>query len=141
MKNYLTKLNMIFLFLITGYNFTNAQISEADVKTALTNIFNVSVDENYNNAANLFLFEKTNEKRSYNTSVSDELKSVKRQCKKIKAYIDLSDSYEFSGFKTANIDGLNGAILNVIFKSGDQKLNIAFTFVNISGKILLANFK
>ncbi|MFZ1291587.1 MAG: hypothetical protein WAR79_15935 [Melioribacteraceae bacterium] len=141
MKNYFTKLNLILLFLIGGFNLSNAQISEPEVKTALSNIFDLSVNEDYNKAANFLLFEKVNEKRSYNASVNDELKSVKRQCKKIKAYIDLSDSYEYNGFKTTNIEGLNGAILNVVFKSGDQKLNISFTFVNVSGKILLENFK
>ncbi|MBK8943916.1 MAG: hypothetical protein IPM32_01475 [Ignavibacteriae bacterium] len=141
MKNIFTKINLIIFFLLTGYNLSIAQVSEADAKILLSKIFDLSVNEDYNNASNLILYEKVNEKRSYNASVNDELKSVKRQCKKIKAYIDLSDSYEFSGYRSSNINNFNGGILNVIFKSSDQKLNISFSFVNVSGKILLAEFK
>ncbi|MCB0751621.1 MAG: hypothetical protein KDC52_09120, partial [Ignavibacteriae bacterium] len=80
-------------------------------------------------------------KRAFNPAENSEIKAVKRQCKKIKAYIDLSDSYEYTKYTPTKIDGQNGAVLDVSFKSGDQKLNIGFTFVKLGGKILLVGFK
>jgi len=141
MKKYFLNINLAILFIILGNGFTNAQTSEADIKSALTTIFDLSVKENFNKAAGLMLYENGTEKRTYNTADNSELKTVKRQCKKIKAYINLSDSYEYSNFTQTKVDGINGAVLEVVFKSGDQKLKISFNFVNLSGKLLLASFK
>ena len=141
MKKYLVNINILILFVLFCNSFTEAQITEANVKSALTTIFDLSVKENFIKAAGLILFENGAEKRSYNAADNSELKTVKRQCKKIKAYINLSDSYEYSNYTQIQIDGMNGAVLEVVFKSGDQKLIISFNFVNLSGKLLLTNFK
>ncbi|MBI1931753.1 MAG: hypothetical protein HYS24_04385 [Ignavibacteriales bacterium] len=141
MKSYFTIILIAVIFLINLGNSVYAQVSEADAKTVLNSIFDASSKEDYNKASSLLMFEKVLDKRAYNNSDPAEQKSVKRICKKIKAYIDLSDSYEVSGSKSVNMQGLNGTVLDVVFKSGDQKLNIAFTFLNVSGKILLSDFK
>ncbi len=141
MKKYFVNITLLILFVLLGNISVKAQTSEANVKSALTTIFDLSVKENYNKAAGLMLYENGKEKRTYNISNNSELKIVKRQCKKIKAYINLSDSYEYSNFTQTQIDGMNVAILEVVFKSGDQKLNISFSFVDITGKLLLYSFK
>jgi hypothetical protein len=141
MKKILTNINFVIIVTFFVNVCINAQTSEANVKSALSSVFDVSVKEDFSKAAGLMLYEDGKEKRAYNSSDNSELKTVKRQCKKIKAYIDLSDSYEYANFSTTQINGMNGAVLEVIFKSGDQKLNISFSFVNLSGKLLLASFK
>ena len=141
MKNYKMLASLILLFGGMNIIFAQADITEADLKAALSSVFDASVKENYTKACSLMLNDELKEKRAFNPSENSEIKAVKRQCKKIKAYIDLSDSYEYTKYTPTKIDGQNGAVLEVSFKSGDQKLNIGFTFVKLGGKVLLVGFK
>lgn len=141
MKNHASLTIILTLFILMGNIIAQPEITEADLKSALSTIIDQSVKEDFAKAANLMLFDGTKEKRAFNSADISEMKTVKRLCKKIKAYIDLSDSYEYNKYTPTNIDGLPGSILDVSFKSGDQKLNISFSFVKLSGKILLVSFK
>jgi len=137
----------IFLLLIIfaiGFTWNlNAQtkLDEGTVKAALSKIFDLSKDQNYSALASLLLYEEGKELRSYNNSVKEEKKSVKRNAKKIKAYLDLSDSYEYNSITFSKLLNNPSAELEVNFKSGDQELTISFIFIELTGKILLADFK
>lgn len=116
------------------------QINEEDVKTALTKIFDLSEEQNFAEAAKLLLYNKK-DIRNFNYSDAAEAKSVKRLVKKIKAYLDLSDSYEYESLTFGTMQKLESADLKVNFKSGDQELTISFLFVKHANKLLLAQFK
>jgi hypothetical protein len=117
------------------------KLNENQVKDALTNIFNLSKNNNYSQIAKKLLYEKGDVLRTYNSDNNNELKAVKRTSKKIKAYLNLSDSYAYESISYNNYKNLPSAEINVNFKSGDQELTISFLFVEKSGSILLADFK
>lgn len=134
-------LMQIFLaFLLFSGLSAQDKINEEDVKSALTKIFDLSEEQNYAEAAKLLLYNK-NEVRNFNFSDNSEAKSVKRLVKKIKAYLDLSDSYEYESLTFGTMQKLESADLKVNFKSGDQELTISFLFVKHANKLLLAQFK
>lgn len=138
------KLVIIQLILVLFLaNIISAQnnLSETNVKNALTKIFDLSKNQNYESLASLMLYSKKNELRTFNYANKSEAKTVKRMSKKIKAYLDLSDSYEYESLATGKEHNLPSVNLKVNFKSGDQELTISFLFVDQKGKILLAKFK
>jgi len=138
-----TKISIFVLFslLLTVSTYSQSTINKAEVKTTLTKLFDLSKSKNYKEASSLLAYDGKNKskinKTAFNFADKKEKKAVKRKCKKIKAYLDLSDSYEYDGFAS---NGNNGTI-KVNFKSGDQELKISFTFVKVDGKVLLSSFK
>ncbi len=141
MKNQILIITLGLVLIFSGNYFAQTNIAEAEAKTAVSTIFDLSVKEDFMKASSLFLFNEKKELRPLNSNSSDELRAVKRSCKKIKAYIDLSDSYEINKFSSTKLYGMPAAILEVSFKSGDQKLKMEFTFVKVSNHILLDSFK
>lgn len=131
------------VLILFGASIVTAQnnLSETNVKNALTKIFDLSKNQNYESLASLMLYSKKNELRTFNFTNKSEVKSVKRMSKKIKAYLDLSDSYEYESLTTGKEHNLPSVNLKVNFKSGDQELTISFLFVDQNGKILLSKFK
>ncbi len=137
----ITYLNILFLFLFTSMVYSQNELTKSDLKETVSKIFNLCNDKNYEAMADLLLFKDGNKYRPYNFSNKSEAKKVKRQCKKIKAYLDLSDSYEYDSFIKGKFNNLPSTILNIIFVSGDQKLKISFEFVKLNGRIFLTSFK
>lgn len=136
----------ILLLLIFAIGFTynldaQSKLNEGTAKAALSKIFELSKEQNYPALASLLLYEEGKELRSYNYSVKEEKKLVSRNGKRIKAYLNLSDSYEYNIIKFGKLFNNPSAELKVQFKSGDQKLTISFIFIELSGKIFLADFK
>lgn len=134
-------LNISLLFLFSTFISAQDNLSESDLKETVSKIFNLCSNKDYKSMAEILLFKDGKNFRTYNYSQKSEAKKVKRQCKKIKAYLDLSDSYEYDTFVNGNYESLPSTKLNIIFISGDQKLKISFEFVKLNGKILLASFK
>lgn len=138
--------NNILLLLIFAIGFTynldaQSKLNEGTAKAALSKIFELSKEQNYPALASLLLYEEGKELRSYDYSVKEEKKLVSRNGKRIKAYLNLSDSYEYNIIKFGKLFNNPSAELKVQFKSGDQKLTISFIFIELSGKIFLADFK
>ena len=136
MKNIVIPIIFLFFlpFILVGQN----RLNENEIKSSLTQIFELSKEQDFGrlgekllNDASLKPFNMTNKKDS---------KSVKRSGKKIKAYLDLSDSYEYKDLEFETYKDLPSANLNVIFRSGSQNLTISFIFVEVDNKILLAKF-
>ena len=132
-------ISLVFVFVVTELNGQD-KLKETEVKSALTEIFDISNNQNYKLAARKFLFDE-NEIRPYNFENRAEAKTVKRMAKKIKAYLDLSDSYEYESIVFTEYKNMPSAELKVNFKSGDQDLTISFYFVDKNGAILLYRFK
>jgi hypothetical protein len=131
---------VLALLLFSSFYAQN-QLKENEVKAQLTKIFDLSKDKNYSGITSLFLYNKKDEVRTFNFTDRSDAKAVKRMAKKINAYLDLSDSYEYESIAYGKMNNLSSAELKVNFKSGDQKLSISFVFVEYSGNILLANFR
>lgn len=125
---------VLFSFVLYGQNLLN----ENEIKSSLTKIFELSEAQDYANLGQKLLNNDT--MKPYNMKNSQESKSVKRSGKKIKAYLDLSDSYEYKDLEFETYKNLPSANLNVIFRSGSQNLTISFIFVEFDKKILLAKF-
>jgi hypothetical protein len=121
----------IITSLVFSINIFAQNFEEAELKSSLSKIFDLSKAQNYKELSSLLVIENEN----------DVEKAVKRTAKKIKAYLNLSDSYEYASITYDKINDLPGANLNVIFKSGDQKLSISFSFIKKSNKLLLVEFK
>lgn len=131
-------ISIIWTVLLCSINAQNL-LGETQVKSSLTQIFNLSKDQNYSTIAHKLLDSKN--LREFNFKTKSDEKAVKRIAKKIKAYLDLSDSYEYESLTFGKFKNLPSADLKVNFKSGDQNLKISFLFVEFNNKILLAKFK
>ena len=135
---------ILFLALSTAVLFAQTEKPEDEVKSTLTEIFKLSKGNKYQKASEYFAYTGDDKDRylksTLNYSIREEKSIVRRNCKKIKAYLELSDSYEYGKFETKNIDGITHYILKVIFKSGSQNLNISFNFVKVNNKFVLASF-
>lgn len=129
----------IFMFALILPIFSQSQLNENKIKSALTQIFDQSKMQDYKKLAPLLFNE--DELKPFNIQNSSDERAVKRIAKKIKAYLDLSDSYSYESLSFDKFANLPSAELEVSFKSGDQDLNISFIFVESSNKILLAEFK
>jgi hypothetical protein len=140
MKKIIISQLFIAFLLFSGLT-AQTKLNDVEVKSALTKIFNLSKDQNFAETAKLLLFNDKDEFRSYNYKDPSEAKSVKRLVKKIKAYLDLSDSYEYESLSNSNMGKFQSADLKVNFKSGDQELTISFKFVKIGEIILLSEFR
>jgi len=129
------------IFIIGTLTFAQNQLKENDVKSSLSKIFELSKNQNYSDAAKMFIYTKNNESRVFDYTNKSDARIVKRMAKKIKAYLDLSDSYEYESITYGTFKNLPNANLKVNFKSGDQELTISFLFVQKDGNSLLAEFK
>ena len=144
MKRFILYLFGFFILLILN---TNAQdtFSEQEIKNVLTNVLDFSKQNDFDKASKLLAYDGDDVKRKftdvYNNNDKEEKNSIKRKCKKLKAYLDLSDSYEYTGFSISELEGHQVGVLNVNFKSGDQVLKIAFSFVKLNNGYALVSFK
>ena len=134
-------LSIASLFLSSSVFYPQNQLGEDQVKDALTKIFEMSKNNNFVQISKKLLNDESKEIRSYDPNDKQDLKAVKRIAKKIKAYLNLSDSYEYESISYNSFKNLQSAEIKVNFKSGDQELKISFIFIEKSGSILLADFK
>lgn len=145
MKNIKKILYLVLLFSFASVSiYSQKNDNKNVVKASLSKIFELSKSNKYQEAAKLFAYKGNDKTRAFKStfdySKRNEKSQVRRNCRKIKAYLDLSDSFEYDGFTTKKIDGILNYILIVKFKSGSQSLNIAFKFIKINGKFVLADF-
>lgn len=135
------KLSIILGLILFSSLFTvlKAQSSQ-DV---LKNILEFSKAKKFSEAAAFIAYDGTDEakkfKVAFDANNDNELNSVKRICKKVKALIDISDSYEIGSAKEEKKDGLDWTVIEVSFKSGSQNLKTLFSFVKVNDKFLLGD--
>ena len=89
------------------------------------------------------VYTGTDEERSYKSTLDpksdNELAKAERIAKKIKAYLDISDSYNVNSVVTEKDNGKSFIKAEVSFKSGSQVLEISFNFLDVNDKLLLVS--
>jgi hypothetical protein len=122
-----------------------AASDEQKVKSKVDLIINLCKEEKYDSFASMVIYSGKDKERylrdTYNYSERKEATTVKRIGKKIKAFIDLSDSRTFGKYTVTTENGISKKNLEVIFKKGEQELVNVFTFTDLNGKLLLLEFQ
>ena len=131
---------LLLLFSVGGL--CQIEITKSDINTTIATLFEASEKSNYKNACDLIVYIGGEEARNYSGKLNagnvDDLEKAKRMVKKIKAYLDISDSYEILDSKTITKKDREFIAVDVAFKSGKQVLKMQFQFVNSSITLLLA---
>jgi len=139
MKN--LKLITFFIFLLLiGSLSAQTKLNEENLKSSLSKIFDLSKDQNFKDVAPMLINIKGKTIQTFDFNKKSDAKAVKRLAKKIKAYLNLSDSYEYESITYGTTYKLPSAELKINFRSGDQNLTISFIFVEQANKIYLAKF-
>ena len=144
----MTKRNLsIFIVLLSLFIFNSlvtAQVSETEAKKTVETLFTLCKKNDFRNSANLLAYYGFDNSRVYkdffNPNNPDELKEIKRICKKINATLLISDSYSFGKFRDRIIGGKKFKSLDVIFLSGKQKVKEKILFITINGKPAIYNY-
>ena len=135
------KLTLLISFILftTSFTSSNAQSAEGVLKK----LFDLSKSKKYSEAAALIVYDGKNDsrkfKQAFDAGNKRELNSVKRICKKIKALLDISDSYNVGKATEKTEDGIKWTTIDVHFNSGKQKLKTNFGFVTVNKKFLLGD--
>ncbi len=145
-----TGLVMTRLLIISIITFFSASIvwsqsvnTSDQLKAAVDNLFEICKSENMDAAAKHIVYTGKDEKRHmtglYNINDRKETSKVKRIMKKVTAFLKISDKHEFGKHNstTENERAINS--IEVLFISGNQELTTTFSFVEINGKLLLAD--
>ena len=140
-KIYLSAVTAILLLASISLS-AQEEAKHDDVSTVLEKIFGLCKIKNYKDASIYFAYTGDSAERKYKSSlkadVSGELKQSERLGKKIKAYLEISDSYQFKKSAESVRENINWVDVTVHFKSGQQTLSIPFKFVKAGDKLLLA---
>jgi len=136
MKKYISIFVMVSAFI--GSNIINAQVDKQSAIKVANQLFNACKNNDYRSTADILAYHGSDEARlykdTYNYTNSQEASEVKRFCRRMKAMVEISDSYEFGSFKTRKVHGHEVKSLDVIFKSGNQKIKNKLIFIAINGK-------
>lgn len=134
MKTLVISLILIFTIGLT------AQESD-ELSSTVDDLFSLSKNKEYETVCNLIAFTGDDQSRKYKSSLNpkskSELDQAKRIAKKIKAYIDISDSHKILRSSSGTIDETEIQTVVVGFKSGNQQLEIPFKFIKIKDGFLL----
>ncbi len=117
--------------------------SDVQLAESLNNIFEISKEKDYQSACVLIAYQGSDPNRKFKASLNSksnsELDKAERIVKKIKAYLDISDSYSIKNVTSNSSEEFEFKIINVAFKSGGQELEIPFTFVKTENNYLLVS--
>jgi len=118
-----------------------AQSVDERLTESIENLFSVSKQRDYNNVCDLIAYTGSDETRNLSSKLNaknnDELQQAERIAKKIKAYVDISDSYEITSTDKITEEGEELLHATIEFKSGNQVLEVVFVFVEINEVLLL----
>ncbi len=133
-----------FLLILIIPSITFVRISEDKaLKNTIMTLLNYCKENSYEKAAKLIAYtgeDKSRElKTHFNAALKEELNQVKRICKKISALIGISSGYEFGNITSTKDNGMYIYKVELIFKSGEEKLITTFSFVKTDVGYLLIN--
>lgn len=132
----------IFLVILCSVCLSAQDNPEQASREAASRLFDLARSKNYESASKLLAVVEKDNKRQYkdhyNYQIPDEREAVVRLVKKIKAFLDISDSHSFSEFSQGNLKGVDCYRIAVQFRSGSQALSTQFSFVKTSAGLLLA---
>jgi len=138
-------LTVLFFLVLPLIIFTQVSNQKEKAEKTLEILFDLSEDKNYNSASEHIAYTGSDQERylkdMYDAKNSNELKQVKRLCKKINALQSISDSYTLGTFNEEKDNEVPTYILNVTFKSGGQNLTSQFKFIQIKDEFVLSELK
>ncbi len=118
--------------------------AQTSIKEQLDRIFRYSEQRNSTLLAATIAYNGNDSKRNLKDALdpnnTDEMNRAKRILKKIKAFLNLSDSHEFGTLEIKNSADRQMYVQEVKFKSKSQVLSTHFTFVGFEGRYLLVEF-
>jgi len=125
---------------------TNAQDSQADsIKSTIDKLFKFSKAENFEASGKLIAYDGNDQTRFLNTSLNfsdtKEAIKIKRIVKRVKAFVDISDSYSFGKLELVKDSKANLFKIEVLFKSGEHELKTSIIIVNAGSKFLVTDLK
>jgi hypothetical protein len=135
-----TKKNIIInLFIIFfSANFSFAQLTQTEANATIENFFSLCKKGDFHNSAKLLIYFGQDKVRLYkdffNPDNPDEFKEVKRICKKVNATLLISDSYTIGKLRKLKFNGETVQGVNVLFKSGKQKIRKRILLKKINDK-------
>jgi hypothetical protein len=137
------KRTAILLIFFSFVSFAQNETTEETVSSAIENLFSVSKSKDYKEACSLIAFTGNDASKYYlvplNPKVTYDLEKAERIAKKIKAYLDISDSYEIKSVSSHEENEHKFIDVVVGFKSGKQTLDIDFKFVEVNNNLLLVS--
>ena len=139
-------LNILLLLCVSvSAAFAQTRNIEAEVKPAVNLLITLCEEQDYDSTAALIVYSGKDPdrylKNTYNYSDRKEANAVKRIGKKIKAFIDLSDSRKFGKYNPGVENEIPIYNQEVLFKSGEQEIVTVFTFIEVNKKLLLLAVK
>jgi len=142
MKNERNILTLIFILFLTSISFS--QVTEEEAKKSTESFFSICKKSDYPNAAKLLAYYGSDKLRLYNDFYNpnnpDELKEIKRICKKVTATLLISDSFSFGEFKDKIVNGVKLKSLDIQFLSGSQKIKRKIFFIQIDKKAAIFDY-
>lgn len=136
---------ILLLCISTAVFFAQTKSIEPEVQSAVNSLIDLCEKDQYDKIASLIIYngkdDSRNMKDTYNYSDRKEATAVKRIGKKIKAFIDLSDSHKFGKFSKKVENKITKLNQEVIFINGEQELVTTFTFTSLNDKLLLLDFE
>ena len=136
---------ILFFTFILSSSFVFAQVSESElVKERLIELFNLSSESNYTDAASYCIYRGSDESRKwndvYNPESEEEIKQVIGICNRIKRYLDESTDHDYVKFKTEEESEGVWNIWEVIFtKESGEKNKRYFAFLEINGEYAIGD--
>jgi len=140
MKKLISFFVIIFAIVVSS-NVIFGQITEQSAKSVANKFFNACKKSDYGSASVMLAYHGSDESRlykdTYNYSISEDASDVKRFCNRVKATLEISDSYEFGKFRTKKSHGNEYKSLDVVFKSGSQKIKNKLIFIYIKNSPII----
>lgn len=134
-------MNKILLGIIVFSISIFTQSVDERLTESIENLFSVSKQRDFNKVCDLIAYTGSDVTRNLSTKlnakINDELQQAERIAKKIKAYVDISDSYEITSTDKIAEEGMELLHATIEFKSGKQILEVVFKFVEINEVLLL----
>lgn len=134
---------LLLLIVFSVVSFAQDKTSDEKVKSTIENLFTTSKNKDYNAACALIVYTGSDSEKSYsvplNSKSKADLEKAERIAKKIKAYLDISDSYKINSIVEEKNEDKNLTNVEVGFKSGEQVLEIDFKFIEVDNNLLLVS--
>lgn len=138
-------ITLLLLCVSVSVVFTQTRNFESKVKSTVDLLLNLSEEGMYDSIATLIVYSGKDQTRylkdTYNYSDRKEANAVKRIGKKIKAFIDLSESRKFGKYSKSVVKEIPNYNLELIFKNGEQEIVTVFSFTEVKNKLLLLNIQ
>lgn len=138
-------LNAIIFIMFFSVSINAQNVLEDSAKAVIKKLFELSKTENYEMSSNFIAYDGNDQNRylksSLNFSDSKEAFKAKRIVKRIKAFLDISDSFSFGAFELLNDPKFNLFKVEISFKSGEQELKTVIILVKYGNKFLITDLK